>query len=73
MFIFDRCPHSLAVVAPVKYERDSTDLADAFYKSKNLWNDDIRNESLVTPTSDWMIYVRAALEWTNSTLGSVIY
>ena len=36
MFVSDKCPHSSAVVTPVKYEQDSKDLKKHVCKTRNI-------------------------------------
>ena len=48
-FILDRCRHSLAVVTPVKYECDPTDLIDTFAKVEISQTEKLTNGNLVTP------------------------
>ena len=49
-FIFDRCHRSSAVVAPVKYNCDSSNSRDTFAGSKILLTGKLLNGALVTPT-----------------------
>ena len=49
-FIFDRCRHSSAAVAPVKYKCDLNNLRGTFARTKILLTEKLTNGALVTPT-----------------------
>ena len=48
-FIFDRCRHSSAAVAPVKYKCDSNNLRGTFARTKILLTEKLTNGASVTP------------------------
>ena len=50
VYIFDRCRHSSAAVAPVKYKCDSNNLRVTFTRSNILLTEKLKNGTLVTPT-----------------------
>ena len=52
LLIFCRCHRSSAVVAPVKYKRDSNNSRCTFARSKILLTEKSTNAALVTPTPE---------------------
>ena len=70
-FIFDRCHHSTAVVAPVKYESDSENLTGTFARHKIYLMEKFMNRALVTPTPGLCIWTQNEKymnEWPNQAI-----